>query len=297
MSGPYDQQALGQVSGFNAASNNVTNVTSNRRTQRGESSTSLSSAASANAAKGNVAVVGGGQQQQQQFVLNGSGYGGASLGQSGASFGSVASGPRRPGRFHRETIRLPDQCAGQVRQVRQRLPTPEPDTIERVYLQRAGQEVIEEITEIPMTPPPRVQERTVVEPAGPPQVIKRVIRVPARSGGGAIGGGFQAGGNLMSAGSYGNVQQAGATTGFGGATTGFGGAVTGYGGASTGFGGAVGGGFGGVTGGFGAATGVGGFGSYGGSFGGQQAYGGFGGQHSQPIQPPVGVHPAFCFQV
>ncbi|CAF5192384.1 unnamed protein product, partial [Rotaria sp. Silwood1] len=34
-----------------------------------------------------------------------------------------------------------------------------------------------------MTPPPRVQERTVVEPSGPPQVVRKVIRVPPRGQG------------------------------------------------------------------------------------------------------------------
>jgi len=33
-----------------------------------------------------------------------------------------------------------------------------------------------------MTPPPQIKERTVVEPAGPAQVVKRVIRVPPRGG-------------------------------------------------------------------------------------------------------------------
>ncbi len=86
------------------------------------------------------------------------------------------------------------------------------------YIQRVANEVVEEITEIPTTPPPRIQERTVVEPAGPAQVIKRVIRVPSRSGG---YGGYQqqqgasfvsnvgqASSNLLSARSYGTVPQA-----------------------------------------------------------------------------------------
>jgi len=98
------------------------------------------------------------------------------------SQGSFVSGERRQGRFRRQVIRLPDQGQGQVRQVRQRLPTPEPDTIERVYIQRTAAEIVEEITEIPMTPPPQIKERTVVEPAGPAQVVKRVIRVPPRGG-------------------------------------------------------------------------------------------------------------------
>jgi hypothetical protein len=86
------------------------------------------------------------------------------------------------------------------------------------YIQRVANEVVEEITEIPTTPPPRVQERTVTEPAGPAQVIKRVIRVPSRSGG---YGGYQqqqgasfvsnvgqASSNLLNARSYGIVPQA-----------------------------------------------------------------------------------------
>ncbi|CAF3665244.1 unnamed protein product [Rotaria socialis] len=132
----------------------------------------------------------------------------------GGSFGgTTVSGERRKGRHRQEVIRLPEQAQGQVRQVRHRMPTPEPDTLERVYIQRTAAEVVEEITEIPQTPPPRVQERTVVEPAGPPQVVKRVIRVPPR--GGAYGGqeaqtgaNVQYSDNLLNAGNYYNNQQA-----------------------------------------------------------------------------------------
>ena len=65
----------------------------------------------------------------------GSAYGaqaGPAYGQSSASFTSIATGPRRQGRVQRQVIRLPEQGAGQVRQVRHRLLTPEPDTLERV---------------------------------------------------------------------------------------------------------------------------------------------------------------------
>ena len=55
-----------------------------------------------------------------------------SQGASVGSLGSAVSGERRQGRHRRQVIRLPDQPSGQVRQVRRRLPTPEPDTIERV---------------------------------------------------------------------------------------------------------------------------------------------------------------------
>ncbi|CAF3297045.1 unnamed protein product [Rotaria socialis] len=142
------------------------------------------------------------------------GYVGTQQGAVGGSFGgTTVSGERRKGRHRQEVIRLPEQAQGQVRQVRHRMPTPEPDTLERVYIQRTAAEVVEEITEIPQTPPPRVQERTVVEPAGPPQVVKRVIRVPPR--GGAYGGqeaqtgaNVQYSDNLLNAGNYYNNQQA-----------------------------------------------------------------------------------------
>ncbi len=157
------------------------------------------------------------------------------------------------------------------------------------YVQRAGHEVVEEITEIPTTPPPRIQERTVFEPAGPPQVIRRTIRVPPRSGG---YGGYQqqqqqgasfasnvgqVSSNLMSAGSYGNVQQA-----------------TGNyqqyrGTASTGYGG-----YGSVGGGYGSAGGS--YGSYGGGYQQQQGFG-YGGYQSRPAAPFAGIPGANCFYV
>jgi hypothetical protein len=59
---------------------------------------------------------------------------GGSHGTSGGSLGSIASGERRQGRYRRQVIRLPDQAQGQVRQVRRRLPTPEPDTLERMLV-------------------------------------------------------------------------------------------------------------------------------------------------------------------
>jgi len=130
-------------------------------------------------------------QQQPQYITGGNaGTYGAFCSYAGSYYGGEAgyekSGDiyqqRRQGRIRREQIRLPDQ-PGAVRQVRHRLPTPEPDILERVYIRRQPNEVVEEIIEEPTTPPPRVQERTVVEPAGPPQVVRKVIRVPARSQG------------------------------------------------------------------------------------------------------------------
>jgi len=175
-------------------------------------------------------------------------------------------------------------------------------------------EVVEEITEIPTTPPPRVTERTVVEPAGPPQVVKKVIRVPPRGGsysasqqqGASVASNADQANNLLGAGSYGNVQQAsssyqqfGGPTSAVGPTSAFGtGAfyAGGYSGAevnTSGYG-SVGGGHGSAAGGYGSAAG--GFGSYGGGF--QQQGSGFGQFPSQRVPPPPGIPPnATCFYV
>lgn len=62
-------------------------------------------------------------------------HGAAASGTFDASAGSVGSSvstQRRQGRVRQQVIRLPDQAQGQVRQVRHRMPTPEPDTLERV---------------------------------------------------------------------------------------------------------------------------------------------------------------------
>jgi hypothetical protein len=138
-----------------------------QRLQRSGSSTSLSSSSSERIQKASgggssaAQAMSGGYQQQysagNNFAYGGTGggsyvaatgasYGGSTggnyaaaaapagpaYGQSGGSFTSIATGPRRQGRFQRQVIRLPEQGAGQVRQVRHRLLTPEPDTLERV---------------------------------------------------------------------------------------------------------------------------------------------------------------------
>ncbi|CAF3700391.1 unnamed protein product, partial [Rotaria sordida] len=48
------------------------------------------------------------------------------------------------GYIRHQTVRLPDQ-PGVVRQVRHRMPTPEPDILERVYVRRQLTDIIEEI--------------------------------------------------------------------------------------------------------------------------------------------------------
>jgi hypothetical protein len=205
------------------------------RIQRSSSSSSTRSASTGGERRTNGRSEGAGGTGSYQQPSSESGYtqGGTvtgSYGASGGSFGSLPTGERRPGRHRKEVIRCPEQSRGPTRQVRRRLPTPEPDILERVYIQPTGAECIEEITEIPTTPPPRLQERTVVEPAGPPQVIKRVVRVPPRSGGGyqqpqppagcgqqlqpqpqpqqQVPAGCGSFSNLAGASSYGNIQQA-----------------------------------------------------------------------------------------
>ncbi|CAF2347637.1 unnamed protein product [Rotaria sp. Silwood2] len=267
--------------------------------------------------------------QQQQYipeagkvpvgttVVSHGGFTGGAQVINGGSFGTIGGGERRKGRFRQEYIRLPDQHQGHVRQVRHRLPTPEPDTIERVYVQRTAAEIIEEITEIPTTPPPIVKERNVVEPAGPPQVVKRTIRVPPR--GGAYGGHFQQesanvhySDNLLSAGGYKNTQQVASSYQQPEATnysSGYGAAATtaspnstmgsGFGSVGSGFG-SVGSGFGSVGGGFGSAGGFGSFGGFGSAGSGYQQQApimfSVGGSSSQPM-PGIGCHPAFCFYI
>ena len=73
------------------------------------------------------------QQHSAEIGYSHEGSAGESQGVSEGSVGSAEGvGERRQGRFRRQVIRLPDQPSGPVRQVRQRLPTPEPDTLERV---------------------------------------------------------------------------------------------------------------------------------------------------------------------
>ena len=108
-----------------------------QRIQRSSSSTSSSSAVSNNEQRsgGRAEAQLGGSSYQQYSSEGAYSYGGAAgatLGASDGSFGSIGSGERRQGRHRRQVIRLPDQQQGQVRQVRRRLPTPEPDTLERV---------------------------------------------------------------------------------------------------------------------------------------------------------------------
>ena len=103
--------------------------TERQRVQRSSSSSSSSSSSAPTGAGASVraeGVIAAGSSQQHS---SGSVH---AYGASNGSFGSNVSGKRRQGRYRKQVIRLPDQPQGQVRQVRRRLPTPEPDTLERV---------------------------------------------------------------------------------------------------------------------------------------------------------------------
>lgn len=67
----------------------------------------------------------------QQFNTEG-GTNNVVQGTTGPMITASVSGERRKGRVRQEVIQLPDQGAPQVRQVRHRMPTPEPDIIERM---------------------------------------------------------------------------------------------------------------------------------------------------------------------
>ncbi|CAF4922340.1 unnamed protein product, partial [Rotaria sp. Silwood1] len=193
--GGYTQNGSGAGHKNNGKSSGSTSSTSSsssydyKRYPAGSNAQKVGATAVGATAYGASAVSGGvpGYYEQQQYsVGGGAGYGGyTGYGEShyGSEGGYDNSGDmylrRRQGRIRRQAIRLPDQ-PGAVRQVRHRMPTPEPDILERVYIRRQPGDIVEEIIEEPMTPPPRVQERTVVEPSGPPQVVRKVIRVPPR---------------------------------------------------------------------------------------------------------------------
>ncbi len=61
-----------------------------------------------------------------------------------------------------------------------RLPTPEPDVIERVYVTVPQRDLINLLIERPSTPQPQIQERTVVAPAPRPLISHQVVTVLPR---------------------------------------------------------------------------------------------------------------------
>ena len=188
MSSSFEQQTISNTASFYPATGAIPVATQGATVFRSaeaehvdhrHSKPSGSSSSSAELVTGTATNFGFSAQQQVPYYSTGL-PGGITCTTSAGSFGTVASGPRRKGQRRQEVHRLPDQGQPCVRQVRHRLLTPEPDVIEKVYIQRAAAEIVEEITEIPTTPPPIVQERNVTEPSGPAKVIRKTIRVPPR---------------------------------------------------------------------------------------------------------------------
>ena len=87
---------------------------------------------------------------------------------------------RRPPVLRRQIIRVPGP-AGRVQQVVRRLPTPQPDVIEKVTIVKPQRDVINLVIEKPGTPPPQVQERREVEAASPPVINQQIVRVEPRT--------------------------------------------------------------------------------------------------------------------
>ena len=68
-----------------------------------------------------------------------------------------------------------------VKRCVKRNPTPAGDIIERIIVKRQPQTIIEQITEQPRKPAPRVVERVEFEPAGAPMVQASCVFVEPRS--------------------------------------------------------------------------------------------------------------------
>lgn len=92
--------------------------------------------------------------------------------------------PSRVPMRHRQVIRVPGP-AGKVKQVVKRLPTPQPDIIEKLTVLQPQQDVINVITERPFTPPPQIVERRIIEKPLKP-IINYYERRVASTGCGAI---------------------------------------------------------------------------------------------------------------
>lgn len=87
---------------------------------------------------------------------------------------------RRQPVLRRQIIKVPGP-GGRVQQVVRRLPTPQPDLIERVYVVKPQRDVVNLLIERPGTPAPQVQERRVVGRPHRPVIHQQVVRVAPRT--------------------------------------------------------------------------------------------------------------------
>ncbi|KAL7677288.1 hypothetical protein ACOME3_003524 [Neoechinorhynchus agilis] len=67
-----------------------------------------------------------------------------------------------------------------VKRIVERVPTPEPQIVERVVVRPAPQTIVERVIERPRTPPPRIVHREVTESPQPTIVRTRVVKVDGR---------------------------------------------------------------------------------------------------------------------
>lgn len=87
----------------------------------------------------------------------------------------------RPPTHRREERVIESNCPPRVANIRRRLPSPPPDTVERRTVIRAPQDTVNIIIEKPGMPPPCVYEDTDYEPISPPRVQHSVICVQPSS--------------------------------------------------------------------------------------------------------------------
>jgi len=74
--------------------------------------------------------------------------------------------PRTP-KIYREVTKVPGP-PGKVKEMVIRLPTPEPDIIERIIIEQPAQEMVNIVYERPATPPPQIVEKRISAPCPAP---------------------------------------------------------------------------------------------------------------------------------
>jgi hypothetical protein len=89
-------------------------------------------------------------------------------------------GQRRAPVLRRQIIKVPGP-AGRVQQVVRRIPTPQPDVIEKVIVSKPQRDVINLLIERPATPPPTIQEKRIQARPHKPAITQQVVRVAPRT--------------------------------------------------------------------------------------------------------------------
>lgn len=84
---------------------------------------------------------------------------------------------QRVPRVSRQVTRVPGK-PGRVKNIVQRLPTPIPDTIERIFIEQPGKDIINYIFERPYTPPPKIVDKYVHQM--PPKQVTVTAAPPAQ---------------------------------------------------------------------------------------------------------------------